>query len=534
MDLTQLARRLDELPAQSLSHYENGALVRKPYARVAEDVRRVGAALDAAGLLPGMRVGILAENSYGWIVHELALLERRCAMVCFPPQELAQVSLAELADKYALHLLLVSAREQQTRGEVWPWLAPIDRVDAPPARVREVVPVAAARNRGPHALDPDVYTLVFSSGTSGRLKCLLMSRRGTEVLVEAYGKSFPFRPDDSILVVLPLSNFQQRLMVYTALWYGFDLLVTEPSLMFRSLKEMRPTILAGPPLFYETVENRYRNLPLGRRLALDAVGALVRLVPVGLRARVQARLFAPFHEAFGGRARLLLTGSAPSRPSTLDLFARLGLPLFQVYGLTETGFVSWNLPGRNRPGSVGQLVFAGTVEIAADGEILVRYPQPQSHGYLFVDEQEEQRTFLPDGRIATGDIGRIDDDGYLYILGRKKQIIVTQGGYKVQPEVLEQALEESPEVARAVVFGGDELAGLVGLVSLRQGGLSAEARVRSTVDDLNARLPPPSQISRVVFTTTVFAADNGLLTRNLKVDRRRVFERFRSSILGAE
>jgi len=536
MELSQLASRLRELPDQTIIYHERGGLVRKSYPEMWADVERFIARLEAWGVEPGMRLGIVAENCYEWLLYELAVLKLGCVSVCFPTEEFASVATDDLAEKYALHLLFVSAKARSQRSEERTWIVVLDRDDEVARRVRHPVGERSETNRDIFSLDPDVFTLVFSSGTSGKLKCILLSKRGTEEMITAFGKHYAFKSDDGIFVVLPLSNYQQRLMVYTAIWHGFDLLLTDPLRFFHGLKEMRPTILGGPPMFFETVENRFRSLPPTKRALLTVGGRIIHaLRPAAARGYLLRKWFAPFHDAFGGRIRIMLTGSAPSRHSTLELFDLLGLPLYQAYGLTETGgFVSWNLPERNRPGSVGKLLFEGAVKLADDGEVIVRYDVPRSHGYLYCDEDDERQTYLSDNRIATGDIGRFDEDGYLYIVGRKKQIIITQGGYKIQPESLEREIEQAPDVARAVVFGGGELTGLVALVALRpESDGQAELRVRALVDELNHAVPAPSQIGRVVFTTTQFRVDNGFLTRNLKVDRRAVYEAFRQALVGA-
>ena len=525
MELSRLAERLSELPGQAVSYYERATLVRKPYPELFAEVERFASRLRAAGLGPGACVGLLAENCYEWIVCELALLRAGCVSVCFSPEEFAHVPLAELGERYRLRLLIVSPKELARRKEQHEWVCPLGGG-------------AEIRPRDEPAglpLDEDVFTLVFSSGTSGKLKCLMISRRGTEALIESFGGLYRFRPDDAILVFLPLSIFQQRWMLYTAIRYGFDLHLAEPGQLFKALKEMRPTIIGAPPLFYEVFEKRFRGLPARKRFLLSAAGRVVSLVGYEpLRAALARRVFAPFHEALGGRTRLMLTGAAPTRRATLECFARLGLPLYEGYGLTETGYISLNLPGRNRVGSAGRLLSPGSVSIAPDGEIIFHSDKPLSRGYLFCDEQEQRRTYLDENRIATGDVGRFDEDGYLYLTGRKKEIIITQGGYKVHPESLEKEIEGTPEVSRAVVFGGGELAGLAALVSLQARDPAAERRIHGVVDRLNRQLPPPARIAQLVFTATQFTAENGFLNRNLKVDRRAVFAAYRGELLGLE
>lgn len=532
MDLTRLPDRLLELPDQGVRYYEGSKVIWKSYPEVHADLVAFTERLTAAGVKSEMRIGIIAENCYPWILFELAMLQIGCVSVCFPPEEFTRRPTEELIREYGLHLLILSANERKRRSGDLAEIMVLEGADVGGNRVRNPEGVPEYRNAEMHSLDRDVLSLVFSSGTSGKIKCLLISRCGTEEILAAYGRNYTFRHDDGILVVLPLSNFQQRLMVYAALLYGFDILMTDPLRLFKALIELRPTIVAGPPMFYELVEGQFRALSPAKRKLLSATSAAIRLLPSeSLRNKARRHVFAPFHRAFGGRIRLLLTGSAPSRMTTLRTFQMIGLPLYQVYGLTETMFVSWNLPGANRLGSVGRPVYEGSVELADDGEIIVHQDHPQSLGYIGVDEEEARRTFLPGNRIATGDLGRFDSDGWLYIIGRKKAIIVTQGGYKVHPEILERPLEESPDIARAVVFGGNDIPGIVALVSLRPGvSGNAERRVQTLIERINSDIVSPARISRAVFTTQQFTVENQLLTRNLKVDRHAVYRAYAESL----
>ena len=525
MDLARLTDKLRELANQAIYFYDGPALSRKSYPELFEDVSQFEKNLRAAGITKRMCVGLLAENCYEWIVCELALLRLNCVSVCFSPEEFQAQSLAELVDKYDLQLLIVSPKELARRNEQHPAVAKLTATG-------EDLPVCVDGKQS--SLNDDVFTLVFSSGTSGVLKCLMITRSGTEDLIESFGELYNFQPDDAILMFLPLSIYQQRWMLYTAIHYGFDMHLADPPRLFKALKEMKPTIIGAPPLFYELFERRFHSLPPRKRNLLSAAGRAVSLVPSGaLRGALNRRVFAPFHQALGGRIRLMLTGAAPTRRSTLECFARLGLPLYEGYGLTETGYISINLPGRNRVGSVGKLVGKGRISIAADGEIIFSSDHPLSCGYFSAGD-EQRKTFLDAHRIATGDIGRFDDDGYLYLTGRKKEIIVTQGGQKVHPESLEKEIEHAPDVLRAVVFGGGELAGLAALVSLQVHDTAAEKRVRTMVDKLNRQLPAATRIGQLIFTTKEFTTANGFLNRNLKVDRRAVFNAFRNELLGLE
>lgn len=534
MDVSKLTDRLAELQDQTLSYYQGSRLIKVSYPQMCADVYAALDRLELLGVERGMRVGLISENSYQWIVYDLALLRLGCVTVCIPPTEFANVSTDEMAEQYRLNLLFMSAKERSRRPESFDWIVGLEQIDDPAVAALRKVNSSAERNGHERSLEPGVMSLAFSSGTAGKLKCLQISKQGTEEWLRAFGHNYAFKPDDRMLVILPLCNFQQRLMVYTAICFGFNLLLADPAQMFRALKEMQPTILIGPPAFYEVAENRFRNLPPRKRFLLSSVASIIGLIPFRRwRSALLQRWLKPFYEAFGGKMRLMLTGMAPCKRSTLDLFALLGLPLFQVYGLTETGLITWNLPGRNRIGSVGKPVREGSVEIADDGEIIVHSKNPLALRYLYCSEEEEKKTFRGYGEIATGDIGRCDKDGYYYIVGRKKEIIVTQGGYKVQPEQLETVLEELPEVSRAVVLGGGDLPGLVAIVSLRVGGNSEVQKksVSLAVERLNTRQHSAARICQVIFTDVQFSTANGFLTSNLKIDRRAIYQSFKNGLL---
>jgi long-chain acyl-CoA synthetase len=212
-----------------------------------------------------------------------------------------------------------------------------------------------------------------------------------------------------------------------------------------------------------------------------------------------------------------------------------GLPLFQLYGLTESGFIAWNRPGANRVGSVGRPVFADSVRIAGDGEIMVRWPRPQSPGYLGEPAAVESAAYRPDGWIATGDFGRLDDDGFLYVTGRKKDIIITRGGHKIAPSPIEQQILADPGVAQAVLVGGGELSYVGAVIALRgHAGDDAAGRVRKHVDQINAGLPTASRIVRVLFTREQFTRENGLMTTTLKVNRQAVARRYQAALDNGE
>jgi long-chain acyl-CoA synthetase len=527
MEITKLVARLPGRSKSSVFTFEKGQVTRRTHEAVHGDVQAACAELAAWGVRPGMRVGIRAPNCYPWIVYDLALIELRAVSVAFT-EDFADLSAEELCDRYDLSLMLVKATERARCSEGASFIASLDGKNEG----------VKARERGEPPADQDFDRpwLCFSSGSSGGLKGLILNRKGVEENVEAFTDAVAPTEDDCALLFLPISNFQQRLIYYSAFWYGFDLVVTDPPRLFRALKDLKPTILVAPPMLYEAFETRFFNLPAWKRLAARTAGRVVSKLPVrAAREKLARVIFKQAYDTLGGRMRFMVTGMAPIKRTTLELFERMQLPLFETYGLIESGSVALNRPGAYKIGSVGRLLPGIRVTLAEDGEIIVHKKHLSTLGYFECAEGEAERTFIGEGRVATGDIGRFDEDGYLYLVGRKKEIIVTAGGEKVHPESLESEIDTFPDVAKSVVFGDPGAPSLLAVVLPKDPSDSAaKGRIINFIERISERRAAMS-IGKVVFTDIIFSQENGFLRPNLKLDRRRIAEHFRAEIgdLGA-
>jgi long-chain acyl-CoA synthetase len=467
--------------------------------RVYCDVQKAIEFLGACGMQPKMRIGVLADNSYEWIVLDLAALELGCLLVAFP-DTFASRDMNELADQFELDLLFVASLPVGSPSRAHEWIC----------ELRNLAENAIGRKKKrSHALSydhPDDLTMHFSSGSSGILKCLVGSRLGSEAFIQGYWDIFPWLNSDTMLAFMPLSSYQQRLLVYSAIGYPHNVVFTSPGELMLAFTQSKPTVFVGPPLFFERMEKRLRN-----RSKAEIAGTL--------------RQFAP-------SIRFFVTGMAPIRQSTVEFFAATETPLYVVYSLNEVGTVSANTPNSFRPGSVGRLFPHTQVDIASDGEILVRKPHALSLGYLHYLDQGQ--TFLTDGRIATGDLGCFDEDGYLYIVGRKKNVIITSSGLKINPEQIERQIESWPEVGRAVILGSERpyLSAVVQYPPPQNA--AAEQQIWKRLRSFNKELGLAYFIGAVAYTNEEFTVENGLLTRNLKVDRQRIYAVFESQLLTEE
>jgi long-chain acyl-CoA synthetase len=483
-----------------------------PWSDVRADVEKVSAHLRASDIRAGDRVGIRGDNSYPWLVLDLALLQLGAIPVAVPVPDFKGRTNADIARRYGLVTMFAAKAGRSSESPAVP-LETLLRL--PPVTVRRPPP-----DRHPET-GPRYFSLAFSSGTAGRVKCLLMSWPGTRRLIEVTSEAYPLKPDDRIMVALPLSTYQQRFLCWTAIYNGCDIVLTTAARYLAALGAARPTFLLGPPTFYEFAATRFQNEPRRRRTTLTWASRLAGPLPAPLRSRFRQWLFREYHEMFGGNARLMLVGSAPVPAGMLQFFARAGFGLHQIYGMTETGYLTWNRPGSNRIGSVGRETYPGTVLISEDGEVLIRHPWHICIGYEGEEPAEAAKVFRGDNVVATGDLGYFDG-GYLYLKGRKKNIIVTAGGQKVQIEDLEADLAEAAGVNQVALFPPPEGAGLA-VVAWHQGdGEAVRDALRPRVRHLNLRLPAELKIRRLGLFEGELSQDSPLLNRNLKLNREAV------------
>jgi long-chain acyl-CoA synthetase len=331
--------------------------------------------------------------------------------------------------------------------------------------------------------------------------------------------------------------------------------------------ELRPTILIGVPRFYEkayerVMANALALPPLERRIFCSGLGALTERA----RGRLARRSLSPLTELkarladlvvarkirarLGGRLRYCVSGSAALSPKVIEFFFAIGIPVIEGYGLTETSpVITMNLPGRGKPGSVGPPAPGIEVRIGEEGEILTRGPHVM-RGYYKNDEATRQA--IRDGWFHTGDVGYLDQDGFLVITDRLKDLLVTAGGKKVAPQPLEAKLKSSPWISEAVLLG-DGRPFVVALIVPQFERLENEAKaqqwpVTSTreliqrpevraiyqgeIARLNRELAPFEQIKKFALLDRELSQEADELTPSLKVKRKAVMAHYAAEIEG--
>lgn len=448
--------------------------------------------LAASGVVAGMQIALQSPNCYEYLLWDLAAY-RLGAVIHSIPEELQAEAIAAIAGRQSIALWV--GEHVGNFGAMTNTASLADTRSQPSFTVdRDAVPVS----------DGDLYSRIYSSGSSGYLKGLNISRRGTQALVSDFISAFRLCETDSHLIFLPLSNYQQRLSVYGCLWTGASFRVCRPATVFQELGRFKPSFIIAPPAIYETMYNLF-----GR--AADA------------RDKLNAFL--------GGNIRFMITGMAPIRFDVLKAFNDMGFCLLEAYGVTETGVIAWNTREHRRLGTVGKPVHADHLHISEDSEVIIRRPFPLSTGYFDSPESDSAGTFLADGSIATGDIGVLDVDGYLTLSGRKKEIIVTGSGAKFHPEEVERALSALDGVQHSIVLMSKTDGRLVSVLFITGlGDAAVESSIEAGIRTLNASSPDYRKIHRWVFTDTMPSIENGMLTRNLKYDRKGTYRHFRTEI----
>jgi long-chain acyl-CoA synthetase len=518
MDFRNLVAALPGKKA-SIYTFERGKSVRHSHAALHADVVDARTRMRNWGVTGGMRVGIYAPNSYQWLVHDLALIELGAISVPFTDDFAGKVN-QELLDKYNIALLLLSRKDAKLFASKPAHVAFLD-ADNDNVHVLERLPSGDAD-------EADQHSLVFSSGSAGGLKGLVISRKGIEATLPPIIEALGIQPKDRLMLFLPMSNFQQRNLCYSALWYDFDIIITDYTQLFAAMPALNPTVLIAPPVLYQMIFSEYEKYPGWKKMLWMALGAVLTTLPSPLRQGLAHTLFQDFYKQFGSSMRMLVTGMAPIRRNIGKFFERMQLPLCESYGMVEAGSITYRPAGSREYGSVGKLLKGVSLSFEPDGEIIVNRQTPMTLRYFQCAEGENERTFLGPTRVATGDMGKFDADGNLFLLGRKKELLITPGGLKVHPETIEQELNNCPDVAHSVIClkpHATHLSCVVDLVA--PGGADAQARVKKFVNSLPSA-KKAAQFVEVVFTDAPFSLENGMLRPNMKIDRKAIMARYLS------
>jgi len=413
----------------------------------------------------------------------------------------------------------------------------------------------------------DTAILYLTSGATGEPKMALVTHQAIVSNVDMGPLVLPIGPQDSTVAFLPSAHIAQRVVIeLLPIRMGMPVTFFESLMKLpQDIRKVRPTILLAPPRMWERIystictELRKRPAParkafygaLGLALAAARYRREGRKVPFHIRAplKVADRLmFRKVRARFGGRIRVAASGAAPLSKDLAEFYEAVGMPLIEGYGLTEGGVVTLNPLDRPKPGSIGKPLSGDVqVRIAEDGELLVHSPCLFT-GYL--NDPATSAEVLQDGWLHTGDIAQIDDDGYIFITGRKKELIVSSTGKKIYPSRVESLFKMEPLISQ-VLLVGDRLPYLTALFTIN--GVNAETikgmdawrgrpieeiaqakpvatEIQKAVARVNKHLAPFEQVRKYRILSRDFSIEQGELTATMKVRRGRAMENFKEQI----
>jgi len=419
------------------------------------------------------------------------------------------------------------------------------------------------RETGPN----DLATIIYTSGTTGEPKGVMLTHANlVSNLIDSSGH-LSFGPHDSALSVLPLSHVFERQALYMYLFQGMAVYYAESvETIGPNLREVKPTILVGVPRIFEKIYARIREraaeegkinvalLSWAVDVARECAKRMVAHRPITTWLKLQHAIasklvFSRWRKAFGGRIRLLVSGGAALPEDLGYIYLGAGIPIIQGYGLTETSpVITTGQLDDNRIGTVGKAIPNVDIRIASDGEIEVRGPNIMRGYYNKPDET--RAVFTDDGWFKTGDIGTLDEDGFLRITDRKKELFKTSGGKYISPQPIEQAIKGSRFVNQVVLIGNgrkfpaalivpawehiDSYAKLKGIDVTNRSELCRHPRIvnlfERQVDKLTSHLARYERVKRLALLEDEFSVEGGELTPTLKVKRRVIDEKYRDVI----
>ena len=538
----------------AMRYSDNDRWIEMSYADLVEAAREIAGGLIDQGIEAGDRVAIFSDTRPEWTLADLGIVLAGAVTVPIYQTASAEEAKHVLADSEAKVVfveneeLLATAREAAKELDVGLYIVFEDR-DLDKLRKRAADHLDEVDKRV-EAIEPDdVFTLIYTSGTTGPPKGCVLTHGNYRANAQMLEEVAEIEADSVVYLFLPLAHALSRMTQMVSLDVGacIGYWRREKELMLDDLAELKPTHFPAVPRIFEKIYEQAHDQADGRikgklfESAVD-IGREVRhkqrldeTVGPALRAEYEVmdrRVLSKVRDLFGGNLKYAITGAAPVQTEMLEFFDACGVLILEGYGSTETSaVVSANAPDDFKFGTVGKPMPGTDVKIGDDGEILVRGPHV-FQGYRGLEEETEE--VLDDGWFKTGDLGEIDDEGFLTISGRTKEIIVTSSGKNITPTNIEEAITKSAAVSQAIVVG-DDRPYVVALIAPGEKSDDDEdgpdeAAIQKAIDDANANLATIEQVKKFKVLPRELSQEEGELTPTLKVKREKVYENFKDEI----
>jgi long-chain acyl-CoA synthetase len=551
----------------AIAHRDGDSWVERSYEEIAASVRELALGLLALGVERGDRVALVAETRPEFVLFDFAIAAAGGVVTTLYPSSTAEELERVLRHLDATTVVCESAdhaaKLEHVRGRL-PQLRDVVTIDAAgrpgtlsvdDLRARGADRSAADLERRIAEVEPDdLYTIIQTSGTTGPTKSCMITHRNYRASVETGKRVGIMEEDEVTYLLLPLSHAYARFLPLMSMHLGGKLAFFggDYTEVLTELAEVRPTVLPGFPRLFEKLyvaitsqldpEQLRRSVEVGlevRRLRRE--GAEVPAELAEEFERYDAELFANVRGLFGGRLRQAVSGASPIAREILEFFHASGVPVLEAWGQTECStLATCSTLEQHKIGSVGRFAPGVEGKVSEQSEVLLRGENIFA-GY-YGDERRTRETIV-DGWLRTGDVGEIDEDGYVWIEGRLRHVQTLTGGERIIPTRLEDELKQSRWISQAVIYG-DGRPHLVALLTLDeeqfalahdgdQGG-SRDPRARQLVEEVveayNARHERPGQIPRYALLDHDLTLEAGEITPSMKVKRDVVEERYRTVV----
>jgi long-chain acyl-CoA synthetase len=533
-------------------------------------VSAVAQALESWGISRGDRVAILSENRHEWMVADFACMLVGAVVVpiytTLTPEQTAYI----LSDSGARAIFISSQKHLEKVLSVLQTtdvakVAIMDDITDPHAVKMSVLmqlPGDPQLETIGRAAQPEhLATIIYTSGTTGTPKGVMLTHGNMASNINYSLREFGFGESMSCVSFLPLSHVTARSVDLGLLYRGVTLAhLPQIDQLPQALREVRPTILLSVPRVYEKIHSQvelnavkfpkkeiYRwAMRTGHSHQAEILAGKTPQSPAWKLAN--KLVFSKVRAGIGGQVEFFISGGAPLGRELAEWYADIGIRIHEGYGLTETSpVIAVNTPNAHRVGSVGRPLENVEVRIAKDGEILVRGP---SVFRAYWNKPQETREAFVDDWFKTGDIGRIDEDGFLYVTDRKKDLLKTSGGKFIAPQPIESSFKHYPWVAEAIVIGDkrkfpavliipnfpavETYARMEGLAFSTRNQLIAipevHAHFAEIVRSVNEDLAQFERLKKFRLVPEELSSANGTLTASMKIRRRAIEEHFKREI----
>ncbi len=579
-------RNAERYADQPAIHFKkNGDWTFLTWSQYKQTVNDVAAGLQSLGVGEGEFVAVMASNRPEHVISDYAAIHAGATAVTIY-STLAANEIQYIADNNKATVAILEDLDYMKRWEeirtelpnlryvvlmsgaenydTADWVLSWDELIARGKQRLSDDPETVTRSAG--ALKPETLaTLIYTSGTTGTPKGVMITHRNVVWTAETLRRAADLELGMRMVSYLPLAHIAERLATHYLCTYMAGQVWFCPNLgaVLEYIQAARPTVFFGVPRVYEKFHARM-TVKFDQTGGIQ--GKLLQMALESNRKRVQAEkegkkgpmlaglldsiVLSKVREGLGMEdVKIAITAAAPIYPELVEFFHMIGIPLFELYGMSETtGPASTNVPGANKFGSVGPALPGVEIEIADDGEILMRGGVITS-GYYKLPEATEE-AYSADGWLHSGDLGKIDEDGFLWIVGRKKDIIITAAGKNIAPALMETMLGNHPLISKAAMVGdrrkflsivialdGEEAPGWAAANSVGYEDLASfselpevRAEIERAINKANAKVARVEQIKKWIVVPDEWTPESGELTASLKLKRNVVLDRYAEDI----